>query len=95
VTLTRNELSFGYSSGCMQTSFDRSTILEAEEVDHVNGFMQWGGYGIRYQFPHFDVGYIARNGPAVKIKVKLAGGKERYYTLSCHDPAELVRLLTT
>jgi hypothetical protein len=95
VTVTANELSFGYSSGCMQTSFDRSAILEAEVIEHVNGFCEWGGYGIRKQLPSWDTGYIARNGPAVRVKVKLSNGKETNYTFSCHDPAEVVRILTT
>lgn len=94
VALTDTELSFGYSSGCMNVSFDRSSILEAEEINNINGFCDWGGYGIRKQLPSFDTGYIARNGPAVRIRVKRANGSETNYTFSCHDPEELVRLLT-
>lgn len=94
MTITANELSFGYSSGCMQASFDRSQVLEAEEIERVNGFMDWGGYGIRKQLPTWDTGYIARNGPAVRIRVKASTGKEKMYTFSCHDPAEVVRVLT-
>jgi hypothetical protein len=94
VTVTANELSFGYSSGCMQVTFDRSQVLEAEEIDKVNGFCEWGGYGIRKQLPSWETGYIARNGPAVRIKVKTSNGKETHYTFSCHDPAEVVRVLT-
>ena len=41
VTLTATELSFGFSSGCMQNSIDRSQILEAEDIEHVNGFLDW------------------------------------------------------
>jgi hypothetical protein len=94
VTITENELSFGYSSGCMQVCFDRSCVLEAEEIANVNGFCEWGGYGIRKQLPSWDTGYIARNGPAVRVRVKLSNGKETNYTFSCHDPAEVVRILT-
>ena len=79
----------------MQASLDRSNILEAEAIDHVNGFCEWGGYGIRKQLPSWDTGYIARNGPAVRVKVKLPNGKETNYTFSCHDPEEVVRILTT
>ena len=79
----------------MQISFDRSQVLEAEEIDRINGFLDWGGYGIRKQLPSWDTGYIARNGPAVRISVKAANGKEKKYTFSCHDPAEVVRVLTT
>jgi len=93
VTITQNELSFGFSSGCMQNSVDRSQILEAEEIEHINGFLDWGGYGIRKQLPSWDTGYIARNGPGVRIKIKKSNGKEAEYTFSCHEPAEVVRIL--
>lgn len=95
VTITENELSIGYSSGCMQVSFDRSCILEAEEIPHINGLCEWGGYGIRKQLPSWDTGYIARNGPGVRVRVKRVNGKETNYFFSCHDPAEVVRILTT
>jgi len=96
VTVTAHELSFGYSSGCMQNSVDRSQILEAEVIKHVNGFLDWGGYGIRKQLPSWDTGYIARNGPAVRIKIKDAkSGKEKNYTFSCRDPEQVVSILTS
>ena len=80
----------------MQNTLDRSRILEAEEINHVNGFLDWGGYGIRKQLPSWDTGYMARNGPAVKIKVRRASDdKETCYTFSCRDPAEVVKLLTS
>ena len=93
MTVTATELSFGFSSGCMQNTFAREDILEAEEVEHIHGFFDWGGYGIRKQLPSWDTGYIARNGPGVKIKVKKSNGKEACYTFSCHDPAAVVNLL--
>ena len=77
----------------MQNTFAREDILEAEEVEHIHGFFDWGGYGIRKQLPSWDTGYIARNGPGVKIKVKKCNGKEACYTFSCHDPAAVVNLL--
>lgn len=79
----------------MNNTLDRSEILEAEEIEHVNGFMEWGGYGIRKQLPSWDTGYIARNGSAVKIKVQRENGKETHYTFSCKDPEEVVKLLTS
>ena len=95
VTVTANELSFGFSSGCMQNSIDRANILEAEVIEHVNGICEWGGYGIRKQLPSWDTGYIARNGPAVRIRIKKENGTETNYTFSCHDPETVVRILTT
>lgn len=56
VTITPSELSFGYSSSCMQNTVDRRSILEAEEIEHINGFLHWGGYGIRKQLPSWDTG---------------------------------------
>lgn len=93
VTLTSSELSFGFSSGCMQITIDRSTILEVERIEHINGFLDWGGYGIRKQLPSWDTGYIARNGPGVRIKIQKVNGKGAYYTFSCHDPDEVFRIL--
>jgi hypothetical protein len=81
----------------MQLSIDRALILEAEEIEYVNGFCEWGGYGIRKQIPSWDTGYIARNGPAVRIRIQRSAtnGKEANYIFSCHDPTEVVRILTT
>jgi len=77
----------------MQMNVDRKDILEAEEIAHVNGFLDWGGYGIRKQLPSWDTGYVARNGPAVRIKIKKSNGTEANYTFSCHEPATVVNLL--
>jgi hypothetical protein len=78
----------------MQATIERANILEAEALEHINGFLDWGGYGIRKQLPSWDTGYVARNGPAVRVRVKLTSGKETNYTFSCRDPDEVVRLLT-
>jgi hypothetical protein len=80
----------------MQISIDRAQILEAEEIEYVNGLCEWGGYGIRKQIPSWDTGYIARDGPAVRIRIQRStNGKEANYIFSCHDPTEVVRFLTT
>ena len=70
-------------------------ILEAEEIERINGFLDWGGYGLRKQLPSFDTGYIARNGPGVRVKMQKPNGKTTNYTFSCHEAAKLVRLLTS
>jgi hypothetical protein len=95
VTVTEHEVSFGYSSGCMQNTIDRSNILEAQVIEYVNGFCEWGGYGIRKQLPNWDTGYIARNGAAVLIRVKRNNGTETNYTFSCFDPTQVVQILNS
>lgn len=79
----------------MQNTLDRSVILEAEVIEHINGFLDWGGYGIRKQLPSWDTGYVARNGPGVRVRVKKPDGKETNYTFSCRDPEAVVTILTS
>lgn len=47
VNLDSDRISFGYSAKCAQRQVDRSNILTAEPIDHINGLCEWGGYGIR------------------------------------------------
>jgi hypothetical protein len=66
-----------------------------EAIEHINGLCEWGGYGIRKQLPDWETGYIARNGPGVRMTF-LDGnsGKELAVTFSCKDPDTVVTLLT-
>jgi hypothetical protein len=74
----------------MRKAVNRSDIVSVEVVDHINGIMDWGGYGIRKQLPSWDTGYIARNGPGVRMVMKHSIS----YTFSCRDPNEVVSILT-
>jgi hypothetical protein len=79
----------------MRKSVNRSDIVSVEVIDHINGFLDWGGYGIRKQLPSWDTGYISRNGPGVRMVMKdPTSGKELCYTFSCRDPNDVVNILT-
>jgi hypothetical protein len=96
VTLTHEYLSFGYSASCGRRKVDRSQIRSVEVIEHINGLCEWGGYGIRKQLPSWETGYIARNGPGVRMIYldSSDGNKEKAVTFSCFDPETLVNLLT-
>jgi hypothetical protein len=81
----------------MRKTVNRTDIISVEIVDHINGFMDWGGYGIRKQLPSWDTGYIARNGPGVRIVIKhpTTSNKELSYTFSCHNPNDVANILTS
>lgn len=78
----------------MQKHVNRSDIISCEVIEHINGICEWGGYGIRKQLPTWDTGYIARNGPGVEVIIKGPDNKELHYTFSCHEPQQVVSLLT-
>lgn len=82
VTVDSDQVVFGYSSGLTRKCIDRSNILSAEPIDHVNGLLQWGGWGIRMKLTFDATGYIAKNGPAVRIKTRDA----ETYVFNCKDP---------
>lgn len=83
VTVSRDQVVFGYSTGLTRKCIDRSMILSATPIPHVNGLLEWGGWGIRMKLRGNEVGYICRNGPAVCIQTT---GTETKYTFNCKDP---------
>jgi len=93
VRLSGDSISFGYSAGCGQRKIDLSNIRSVEVIKHINGLCEWGGYGIRKQLPSWETGYIARNGPGVRMTF-MDNGKELAVTFNCEDPDTLVNLLT-
>jgi hypothetical protein len=91
VEVSVSQLVFGYSSGLTRRSMDRSMVLSAEPIEHVNGLFQWGGWGIRKNF-RWETGYIASNGPAVRIKTRDKGGT---YVFNCKDPQQVCQILNS
>ncbi len=91
--LSDDTISFGYSCDCGQRTIDLANVKTAEVVEHINGLCEWGGYGIRWQLPSMEVGYIARNGPGVRLTF-MENGKEKAATFSCFDHEKLVSMLT-
>jgi hypothetical protein len=86
-----SQLVFGYSSGQTRKSIDRSLLLSAEPIEHVNGLVQWGGWGIRKNL-RWETGYVASNGPAVRIKTRDKGGT---YVFNCKDPILVCQILNS
>ncbi len=88
VTVSRDQVVFGYSSSWTRKSLDRSTIISAEPIQHINGLLHWGGWGIRMQLGTWATGYIARNGPGVRVKTK-----DKSYVFNCKDPQHVCAIL--
>ena len=91
VRLTKQELSFGYNFGIVSRTVDRSIIQSAEPLEHINGLLQWGGWGIRKNLS-WQTGYISKNGSGVKLTLN-ERGKEFVYVFNCEDPEKLCDLL--
>ena len=79
--MSREQVVFGYSSSWTRQSLDRSTIVSAEPIHHINGLLQWGGWGIRKQLGTWETGYISRNGPGVCVTTS-----DKSYVFNCKDP---------
>ena len=60
----------------------------------IEPFCDWGGYGIRLQFPALEIGYIAKKGPGIRMSIERADGKEAFYTFCTEDPERVASLLT-
>jgi len=60
----------------------------------LNGLKQFGGWGIRYNFSG-DTGYIAKNGPAVRIEVKNSknSNKNKVYVFNCENNERVCSIL--
>jgi len=95
VRVTPSSVSFGYSSSCGQANIDRSQILTVEAIERINGLCQWGGWGIRYQLPTWEVGYLPKNGSGIRMTyTNKDDGKEKAYTFICNEAERVVQILT-
>jgi hypothetical protein len=88
VSVTSSHLVFGYSWGVTQASLSRETIVDAQVVKEIHGLYQWGGWGIRKNLS-WETGYIAKNGPGVKVTTADAG----VYVFNCNDPDKVCEIL--
>jgi hypothetical protein len=106
VTVTKDHISFGYYFGCFTKTIDRSvtSVVKAQSIDHVKGFREWGGWGIRYRRHdgHWETGYIAKNGTAVKLTLLQENSNnnnnnrdsnQSYYVFTCSDPKKVCDIL--
>lgn len=89
VTITKEDLSFGYSCGMMKRKAPRSRVVAAEPFK-IRALIDWGGWGIRLTD---HIGYIARGGPGVKLILKNDQGNETGYVFSCKDPEKVCEIL--
>jgi hypothetical protein len=106
VTVTNNELSFGYSTALTSKTIALQTntstkIISVNVIDSINGLFDWGGYGIRFNnFSFNPCGCICRNGPGLEVVVgnttvqkettSKQSSQEQTYVFNCLDP-KLVR----
>eukprot|EP00538_Stauroneis_constricta_P012250 CAMPEP_0119545314 /NCGR_PEP_ID=MMETSP1352-20130426/86_1 /TAXON_ID=265584 /ORGANISM="Stauroneis constricta, Strain CCMP1120" /LENGTH=152 /DNA_ID=CAMNT_0007589845 /DNA_START=71 /DNA_END=529 /DNA_ORIENTATION=+ len=94
VTITKTNLSFGYSTALTKKEMDRSDIESVEVVDSINGLTGWGGWGIRKNFS-WETGYIAKNGPGIKVICKSGNdGKSQTYVFSTDNPKQVHDILS-
>lgn len=96
VTVTKDgeELTFGYSWNMARKTVTVDQISSATIVPDIRGLREWGGWGIRTNLWGFDTGYIAKNGPGVRIEVQRKGKKkDAVYVFNCEDPEIMCKLL--
>lgn len=94
VTLTETDLEFGYVHSWAMKRVSRQTIERVEVVPAISGLWQWGGYGIRYNpFAGWEMGYIYKDGPGLRIAIKGDNDKTYHYTFNVEKPDDLKKLL--
>ena len=105
VRITAESLSFGYNTGLTCKTTNRGDIVQATPVPHVRGLLEWGGWGIRLNL-RGETGYIAKNGPAVRVVLQKnrhsdeeavssaeENSKTSVYVFNCEDPSTVCDLL--
>ena len=88
VDVSKESLSFGYSWNVSRKSVALSQVATATVIPEIHGLREWGGWGIRYNLA-METGYIAKNGPGVRITLNNEIHKQVVYVFNCNDP-ELV-----
>jgi hypothetical protein len=93
---TLKYLTFGYNHAWTQRTV---SSLDVEELsilkEDIRGLSQWGGWGIRYRpFPSGEWGYIATNGPGIRIHIRdHATNSSNVYLFNCRDPQRVYELM--
>jgi hypothetical protein len=85
-------LSFGYNAPIVTQTIETSHIDSVEKVEHISGFWQWGGWGIRKNL-QWETGYISKNGPGIKVILKKEKGGS-VFVFNCDNPDQLCQLLS-
>ena len=96
VRVSESTLSLGYSIS-FHNEIDRKLIQQAEVIEHINGMLQWGGWGYRLSLNlAFETGYISKNGPGIRLTYKTKeGGKDHVIVFNCDDAAKVCQILNT
>jgi hypothetical protein len=93
VRVTTTELQFGYKADCAAKRIDRRQIETALAIEKISACCDWGGYGIRTQFPSWEKGYMPKSGSGVRVTYK-ENGKEYAYTFICDEAEKVAGMLS-
>jgi hypothetical protein len=83
------DLTFGYNTSYCSKTIKRANIDQIEACQ-INGLSDWGGWGIRHSWIQNGWGYIAENGPGIKLFDRESN---QFYTFNCENPTQLIGLL--
>lgn len=86
-----DELLFGYNTSYCSKKIKKEHIGGIESCN-INGLSDWGGWGIRMSLTQAGWGYIAENGPGIKVFDR---ENNKYYTFSCQNPQQLIEALNS
>ena len=87
-------LSFGYSSWLSSNTFNLDEIDTVQPISHINGLTEYGGWGIKMKLGNFGTtGYIAKNGPGIKLTATNKKGKTKKYVFNCDNPQKVCDLI--
>jgi hypothetical protein len=94
VRVTKEIVSFGYSTNIVAKTVDRSSITSVEPFE-INPLSGWGGWGIRLRRAEgsWQTGYVSQGGSGVKLNTN-EKGKDSVYVFSCNDPKTVCDLLS-
>ena len=87
-----NVLSFGYNTWLTSSKkYDISKDIESVEViDYINGLKEFGGWGIKMKLFTCATGYIAKNGPGIKLTTS---NKRNVYYFNCDNPQQVCDII--
>jgi len=94
VRVNKELLSLGYSHYFYQ-EIERCAIEKAESIEHINGMTQFGGWGYRKNL-QWITGYIATNGPGIRLTYKQKNGNQTVTIIfNCQDAKKVCDILNT
>ena len=93
VAVDNKAISVGYSYYFHQ-EIDRSKIVSAEEIEHISGLTEWGGWGYRLNLQG-ETGYITKNGTGIRLVYKKDEAKESVMVFNCEEAEKVCKWLNT